>query len=163
MAWQHPSHSHEAQVSHHAKPELIEARSTVNINARHRHSFYIWNAADGQKAPLWNKQKKWFRRFTVDGHKGRLQNIVAGASVQLKLVNMGLKDAALHRANDVVAVITKNGGAVEVGAVDGDVLEVACVGSNAERRRIVVSRSDGDPQLVLLQECRADGLDKSEL
>ena len=56
IGWQTPDHSSmRTEKGMHVSPDLIVAGRTQTINTFHRHGFYLWDAAEGEAAPLYRE------------------------------------------------------------------------------------------------------------
>ena len=70
LAWQHPDHTDmRTRQGMHAEPMRIAAGRSTAVNSKHRHQFYVWDAAEGATAPLHREgaERRWVRRFRADG------------------------------------------------------------------------------------------------
>ena len=167
MAWKHPDHTHERSASGmHARPMRIAAGETASISTLHRHSFYIWDAEEGEHAPLHRgdaSSKRWVRQVSANGFKhGTNVDIVIDASFQVVVVNLGSEDRELFLSEGdgeggVTHTVSGGGGSVYLTMLDEQIIEIRDK-LGASNRKVIVHRSGGDPQLLPLLSNDDEGI-----
>ena len=136
-------------------PTRIAAGETHSISTAHRHGFYIWDAEEGEEAPLYRgdaSSKRWVKRVSANYFQhGTHLDVVIDASFQVFVVNMGHEDRELiayfGRASQSF-VVQAGGGSVKLTMLDGQSIEIN--GGDGDSKTVVLRRSDGDPQLLPL-------------
>jgi len=173
LAWQHPDHSHlRTQHGMHAAPQRVSAGATASLDSKHRHGFYVWDAREGDVAPLYREEeeaggKKWVRRLRADGFEGggKGNEVVLDARFTVEVVNMGPSDREVLYVNskgggpeggspevgseDLISQGTAQGGggSLRIWVYDGHTFAVQDSATGIGER-VTVRRSDGDPQLL---------------
>ena len=152
MAWQTPDHSRiRTQRGMHVDASLIKAGSTQTIQSFHRHGFYFWDAKEGVAAPLYREgdDKRWVRRMRASALVDN-QDVVIDESFHVEVVNLSPTDNEIFligtESHTLLGVARGAGGALQLQALDGQVLEIQDI--NGAAKRVTVHRSDGHPQLL---------------
>ncbi len=156
MAWQTPDHSEErVRSGMHVAPIVIPAGTTSSITSFHRHNFYLWDALEGDTAPLYRQraEQRWVRRVTANVFThGNTFDLVIDDSFQVVVVNMCPGDRELLVGNGTRHVIQGGGSSLSLIMFDGQKIEVAAADFDATASEsntiFTVHRSGGDPQLL---------------
>lgn len=150
IAWRTPDHSDlRVNLGMHAAPELVAPGEKTVIFTHHRHGFYIWDAAEGDRAPLYREgdDRRWVRRVTADGTKGKEFKVIVNQSFEVVVVNMAPESAEVS-IGGTKRTVMGGGGTMRLDLSDGDIASIKQWSDEAVE--IAVRRSDGDPQLLAL-------------
>ena len=153
LAWQHPDHTDvRTRQGMHAEPTRIAAGQSTALDSKHRHQFYVWDAAEGATAPLHREgaDKRWVRRLRADGYE-RSNDIVVDERFLVVVVNGGASDREILYVageEDLIpqGVAQGGGGSFHIHTYDGHTFAIRDAAGTSTR--VTVRRSDGDPQLL---------------